>query len=176
MALTLTPALREKLKTPYGKLYKGKGDECLRSIVDTLKATKVISIGDVTTYYLLKAGIVPDICLVDDKTMRLPVEHEVRKGTAHASFKEVSVKNPAGVVTDDLINALKDNMDSKKPVRIFVEGEEDLAVIPACMYAPIGSIVIYGQPSEGVVVVKITEKKRLETISLVEQMKKEAGN
>lgn len=174
MAFKLTPALRDALKTPFGKLYRGKGEECLRGIVRSLKnPPKIISIGDVTTFYLLKAGIVPDICIVDDKTMRLPVDHEVRKGTAHKSFKDVSVRNPPGVVTQELIDAIKNNMDSKKPVRIFVDGEEDLAVIPACEYAPVGSVVLYGQPSEGVVAVTVTEEKKRETLSLVEQMTRE---
>jgi GTP-dependent dephospho-CoA kinase len=174
LAFKLTPALRDTLKTPFGKLYRGKGDECLRSIVKSLKSpTKIISIGDVTTYYLLKAGIVPDMCIVDDMTMRLPVDHEVRKGTAHESFKDVSVKNPPGVITRELIDAIKNNMNSSKPVRIFVDGEEDLAVIPACEYAPVGSVVLYGQPNEGVVVVNVTEDKKHETLSLMEQMTRE---
>ena len=174
MAYKLIPALRDRLKEPFGKLYRGKGDECLRDIVKSLgNRPKVISIGDVTTYYLLKAGIVPDMCIVDDRTMRLPVELEVRKGTAHESFKDVKVKNPPGVVTKELIDAIKDNMSSKKPVRIFVDGEEDLAVIPACEYAPVGSVVLYGQPGEGVVAVTVTEEKKRETLSLMEQMIKE---
>lgn len=171
MALKLTGALREKLKTPFGTLYKGKGADCLDKVVRSLgKPTKIISIGDVTTYYLIKAGIVPDMCLVDDITMRLPVDLEIRKGTAHKSFKDVRVDNPPGLVTEALMAAIRDNMDSKAPVRIFVNGEEDLAVIPACLYAPVGSAVIYGQPNEGVVVVRVTEEKRKETRAILEQM------
>jgi len=171
LAYRLTPALRDALKTPFGKLYRGKGEKCLRRVVESLKSpAKIISIGDVTTYYLLKAGIVPDICIVDDRTMRLPVDHEMRKGTAHESFKDVAVLNPPGVITQELIDAIRDNMNSRKPVRIFVDGEEDLAVIPACEYAPVGSVVLYGQPNEGVVAVTVTEEKRRETLSLMEQM------
>lgn len=171
MVLKLTQELRDKLKTPYGKLYRGKGEECLRRVVRTLKnPPKIISIGDLTTYYLLKAGVVPDMCLVDDITMRLPVDHEIRLGTTHRSFKEVTVRNPAGVITQELMDAIRDNMDSKEPVRIFVEGEEDLAVMPACIYAPVNAVVIYGQPNEGVVVVTVTEEKKQETLSLMQQM------
>jgi uncharacterized protein (UPF0218 family) len=174
LAYRLTPALRDRLKEPFGRLYRGKGYECLRDIVKSLKnSPKIISIGDVTTYYLLKAGIVPDMCIVDDRTMRLPVDLEVKKGTAHESFKDVRVKNPPGVVTRELIDAIKNNMGSKKPVRILVDGEEDLAVIPACEYAPVGSVVLYGQPNEGVVAVTVTAEKKRETLSLMEQMIKE---
>ncbi len=171
MALRLTGALREKLKKPYGRLYRGKGAECLTQVVRSLgKPTKVIAIGDMTTYYLLKAGIVPDLCLVDDITMRLPVDHEIRKGTAHEAFKDVRVDNPPGVITQELIDAVRDSMKAKVPVRIFVTGEEDLAVIPACLYAPDSAAVIYGQPREGVVVVRVNEAKRKETQAILEEM------
>jgi uncharacterized protein (UPF0218 family) len=171
LALKLPDVLRERLKAPYGELYRGKGDACVKQVVRNLKDnTKIIAIGDVTTYYLLKAGIVPHMCLVDDMTMRLPVDIEVRMGTAHSSFKDIRVKNPPGLITKELIDAIKDNMGSTMPVRIFVDGEEDLAVIPACIYAPDGSAVIYGQPNAGVVVVMVDEKKRRETAALLASM------
>jgi uncharacterized protein (UPF0218 family) len=171
LELKLTGALREKLKKPFGKLYKGSGSGCLTQVIDSLgKPAKIIAIGDVTTYYLLKAGIVPDMCLVDDTNMRLPVDREIRKGTAHESFKDVRVDNPPGVITEELMDAIRDNMGSKVPVRIFVNGEEDLAVIPACLYAPLSSAVIYGQPNEGVVVVRVTDEKRKETKAILDEM------
>ncbi len=171
MALKLTEELRDKLKKPYGRLYRGQGSECMTQVVRSLgKPTKIIAIGDVTTYYLLKAGIVPDMCLVDNINMRLPVDHEIRKGTAHESFRDVRVDNPPGLVTQELMDAVRDNMGSKVPVRIFVNGEEDLAVIPACIYAPLSSAVIYGQPNEGVVVVRVTDEKRKETQALLDEM------
>jgi uncharacterized protein (UPF0218 family) len=174
LALKLTGALREKLKKPYGRLYRGKGAECLTQVIRSLgKPAKVIAIGDMTTYYLLKAGIVPDMCLVDDITMRLPVDLEIRKGTAHESFRDVRVTNPPGVITKELMDAIRDNMGSPVPVRIFVHGEEDLAVIPACLYAPVTSAVIYGQPNEGVVVVRVTEEKRKETKAILDEMARE---
>ena len=37
------------------------------------------------------------------------------------------------------------------PVTVLVDGEEDLAVIPLVMAAPIGALVLYGQPHQGVV-------------------------
>lgn len=171
MALKLPDALRERLKAPYGELYRGRGEACLKQVIDKLNAdTRIIAIGDVTTYYLLKAGVIPHMCLVDDMTMRLPVDIEVRMGTAHSSFKDIRVVNPPGLITQELVAAIKDNMGSDVPVRIFVDGEEDLAVIPACMYAPDGAAVIYGQPNEGVVVVMVDEKKRRETAALMASM------
>jgi uncharacterized protein (UPF0218 family) len=62
----------------------------------------------------------------------------------------IRVKNPAGSITDELVRALSDAV-LHPPVTIFVEGEEDLAVIPLVIAAPEGTVVLYGQPHEGVV-------------------------
>jgi uncharacterized protein (UPF0218 family) len=60
------------------------------------------------------------------------------------------LKNPAGTLTDALINAI-DYAVMHPPVTVLVDGEEDLAVIPLVMAAPVGAIVLYGQPHQGVV-------------------------
>ena len=59
-------------------------------------------------------------------------------------------KNPAGTLTDELVRALAYAV-LHPPVTINVDGEEDLAVIPLIIAAPIGAIVLYGQPHKGVV-------------------------
>jgi uncharacterized protein (UPF0218 family) len=81
-------------------------------------------------------------------------------GTKHKGFTEISVDNPAGVITEDLIDAVGNALKSDEHVRIFVRGEEDLAAVPAILMAPEGSAVLYGQPDEGVVLVKITSDKK----------------
>jgi len=42
---------------------------------------------------------------------------------------------------------------------IIVNGEEDLAVIPCVLMAPNDSIILYGQPGEGIVVVEADKLK-----------------
>ena len=41
-----------------------------------------------------------------------------------------------------------------KPVRIIVNGEEDLLTVPACIYSPDNHMLLYGQPNEGIVSVR----------------------
>jgi len=55
-------------------------------------------------------------------------------------------------------------------VRIFVRGEEDLAALPAILLAPEGSVVLYGQPDEGVVFVSITKSKKEEILDLLDKI------
>ena len=56
------------------------------------------------------------------------------------------------------------------PVRLSVNGEEDLLVLPVCIHAPDNAIVMYGQPNEGLVIVKITPEIRNKTQSLLDLM------
>jgi uncharacterized protein (UPF0218 family) len=71
----------------------------------------------------------------------------------------VRVINPAGTLTPELYNIFE---TIKIPAKIIVEGEDDLATLPAVLTAPIGSIVAYGQPNEGMILVEVDEQKKRE--------------
>jgi hypothetical protein len=57
-------------------------------------------------------------------------------------------------------------------VLILVKGEEDLAVIPAAILAPPGSLVFYGQPGEGVVICEV-DRVRDKVIKMKEMLMEE---
>ncbi|MBP1909953.1 GTP-dependent dephospho-CoA kinase family protein [Methanolobus bombayensis] len=161
LQLTLPETLRPRFREIFGCLYRGKGDDTIEKLsVDLGSPTKLISVGDVTTFHLLNHEIIPDILVVDDRTKRGPASDRVVVGTKHKGFTEISVDNPAGVITEDLIDAVGNALKTDEHVRIFVRGEEDLAAVPAILMAPEGSAVLYGQPDEGVVLVKITSDKK----------------
>ncbi|MGB7994265.1 DUF359 domain-containing protein, partial [Methanoregula sp.] len=84
------------------------------------------------------------------------------------SGKCIHVKNPPGTITDELINALTFAVENS-PVTIMVEGEEDLAVIPLVIVAPLSSVVLYGQPHEGIVLRKIDEAAKTAAKELLGQ-------
>ena len=57
------------MKKPLGVLYAGTGSDTIEKFVGELtNPTRLISVGDVTTFHLLEAGIFPDICIVDNRT------------------------------------------------------------------------------------------------------------
>ena len=159
--IVLPEQIRPKLRDPFGVLYTGSGKDTIEKIApDITNPTKLISVGDVTTFHLLESNIVPDVCIVDDRTKRQPASNQVVSGIKHAEYKEVSVDNPPGVITEELINVIEEAIGSDQKIRIFVRGEEDLAALPSILMAPINSFVLYGQPNEGVVVVKVTHSKK----------------
>jgi len=159
------------MKKPLGTLYRGKGRDTIEKLAGELGSpTKLISVGDVTTFHLLEAGIIPDICIVDNRTKRKPVSSDMSARNMDKVYGEVSVDNPAGIITDELIKTLCEAFASEKPLRIFVRGEEDLATLPVILLAPLGAVVLYGQPDEGVVFVKVTEEKKGEIRALFEKL------
>ncbi|MGB8217941.1 MAG: DUF359 domain-containing protein [Candidatus Methanoperedens sp.] len=168
----LPEELREELRKLHGELYSGDGIENAKQIIKDLhKYSKIISVGDIVTFNLLTAGLIPDISFVDDRTKRGPASDKILKGTKHEHFKTITVENPPGTITGELLQEIAKAMESKTPVQIFIKGEEDLAALPSIAMAPISSVIIYGLPDKGAVLVRVTENKKKEIQSLLDRMK-----
>jgi len=53
--------LRDELRQLHGELYPGDGIETTKKIIHDLQnCTKVISVGDIVTFNLLNAGLIPE--------------------------------------------------------------------------------------------------------------------
>lgn len=157
--------LRARLKKPLGQLFPdiATAVERLREI----RPAMLITVGDVVTARFLGAGVRPDVAVVDFLVMRGTVPASIRARLDSLSGNVVHVKNPAGTLTPEMRRAF----EGKPPLKIVVEGEEDLATIPAVLSAPRGSVVAYGQPGEGVVLIEVTEAKRQEFAELLKEFK-----
>lgn len=168
----LPEAMRNEMRKQFGVLYSGEEEETTRQMLSDMGTpAKLIAVGDISTYNLLSCGTVPDISVVDEKTHREPADNNIIKGIKHPQFRLLHVENPPGCVTRELVLALSDAMDSDEPVQIIVEGEEDLAALPAIVLAPASSVVIYGLPDEGGIMVSITEDIKAQICSMLERMK-----
>jgi len=55
---------------------------------------------------------------------------------------------------------------------VHIKGEEDLLTLPAVLFAPLDSVVCYGQPGKGMVLVKVTEEKKRGALKIAEKMMK----
>jgi uncharacterized protein (UPF0218 family) len=106
------------------------------------------------TRIILEAGLCPNIAIIDYKIRRRYVKP--------LRFKRdyINVVNHSGTISAEAQRALKDAVTLKKKLGVVVEGEEDLLVLPLMVMMPIGSVIVYGQPSEGMVVVTLTEERR----------------
>ncbi|MDD3622444.1 MAG: GTP-dependent dephospho-CoA kinase family protein [Methanofollis sp.] len=143
--LRLPEEHRKRFKEPFGELFPE-----LEDALPTIEGKTVYTVGDVVTHNFLAAGGTPAVAVIDGYTMRSPCGK-----TPLLLFRRVQVKNPAGALTEELGEALEEAV-LDPPTLVLVEGEEDLAVIPLALIVPDGSIILYGQPGEGVVVCRVT--------------------
>ena len=74
-------------------------------------------------------------------------------------------------ITDEAWLAIEKAMEHSLRTKIVVEGEEDLLTLVAILTVPEDSLVLYGQPRKGVVVVKATAEMKQKVQEIVEEMK-----
>jgi len=128
------------------------------------------TVGDVVTYHVLDAGATPAVALVDERTEREAVDDEVAAGIDDDCFdRVVHVENPPAVLTEALLTALREGFVAGSTL-LRVDGEEDLATLPAVLAAPDGAGVVYGQPGEGMVLLAVDDDLRGEVRAIVERM------
>lgn len=141
---------RKKLSAPIGLLIRGTPDEVAERIKSTYKDKDIsFCIGDFVTNNFLAHNVKFKAAVVDFKNERKKISSELKY-----CFK---LFNPQGHVNAEAWNILKVAVEKDNRCIIFVDGEEDLLALPAIEVSENGSLVIYGQPGEGVVVVEVND-------------------
>jgi len=182
--LRLPDSLRDAFKEPFGPLYT-EAAELLAAVDETAAEadtaasaaadTVLIAVGDVVTFHLLKAGRQPDVAVIDGKTEREAVDEVIADALADPDGPSRRVSNPPAELSEAMLVALREAIESSEPTTITVDGEEDLATLPAILAAPRGSSVIYGQPGEGMVHVAVTEAQTAEARRLLGEFDGDTG-
>ena len=162
----LPERLREQLKIPLGVLIPDDQTSKENIQKQIPENSFLITIGDATTEKILSYGITPSLQIVDAQEKRVKREPP----TVSNLSTNLSCKNPAGEITEQSMEIIKQAFESKPPVRITVDGEEDLLVIPACIFAPENSVIMYGQPNEGLVIVSVNDEVKKKTKSILDAM------
>ncbi len=173
--LKLTEELRKILAEPQGKLYEGEGVEPIKSALSETNFVILACVGDIVTYYTLKSKFKPDIIVIDGKSIRKSLNSSIKAEIDQMTLNYTSIKakNPAGHITEDLVEKLFKAIEFAKSgyrVRVFVDGEEDLAVMPLAIMLPKDSLIVYGQPKRGVVAIAVSREKKFEIFDLVKKM------
>jgi uncharacterized protein (UPF0218 family) len=159
-----------QLKTPLGQLLAGTPTETmpkLKVLVEQSKPSKVTTVGDIVSRETLAAGIQVSLRIVDQMTLRKRISPVEIK--AERTYK---VRNPAGVITREAWDTIKKALKDREAA-IFVDGEEDLLAIPAVLESPDNAFVVYGQPSEGLVVVTASPEKKSDVRKIANRMTEE---
>ncbi len=164
--MKLPDSLRDQLKIPLGFLLPD--DQVNKENIEKHLSDNsyIITVGDRTTEKMIDFGLIPSLQIIDGVEKREKREPPKLEGTV-----ELNANNPAAQITSQSIDMIKQSFTLQSPVRLMIHGEEDLLVIPVCIFAPENSIVLYGQPNEGLVIVKVTPEIRNKTQRLLDLMK-----
>jgi GTP-dependent dephospho-CoA kinase len=154
------------LRKPLGELISYDQVE-RHKIIELRHAThKLITVGDTTTAKVISFSVVPDVSVVDGFEKRLVSTTSISKLksmitaalSGDVELVEFSCTNRPGSISLQAINILIRALMSPTPVLVNVIGEEDLITLPLIAYAPTDSRILYGQPSEGIVVVRVANR------------------
>jgi len=139
--------------------------EKLKKLVEKEKPLKIISVGDVVSGNMMKKGILPQVMIVDNIVMRKAIAPILVDAN-----EILHVKNPPGTLSEEVWSVIREALALERRTKVLVDGEEDLLTLVAVLCAPENSLVVYGQPHEGIVVVKVTEKTKETMRRIVEEM------
>ncbi len=164
MIFQLKKELRKELRKPFGKVVRG--EEGLKKELWKMKWTKLICVGDFSSLITRRIGLTPDVSIIDGYIER-------RKTDENTQYEiqapiELQANNPPGFITKEAWEMVKLSFCYTKPVKLSIEGEEDLLFLAAVFFAPINSAIVYGIRRKGGVVAKADKK-------LKDQVKKLLG-
>ena len=163
----LTEKTRIKLKHPLGKLIIGSPDETMPIVQELIrqnKPTKICVVGDFLSQKAIEYNLKIDLWIFDGKVMRQPVSNYLLP-----KITSVKTHNPPGTITAESMKVVK-GITYDRPQAIFVCGEEDLLTLLVIQYAPLNTLVLYGQPRVGVVAIMVTDKMKFEVNNILNQM------
>ena len=164
--MKLPDSLRDQLKIPLGILLP-IGQDNKTNIQKYLSDNSyIITVGDRTTEKMIDFDLIPSLQIIDGLEKR--IKRDILKlGSAF----ELKIDNPAAEITLESVKIIKKAFTMNPPIRLTVNGEEDLLVLPVCIHAPENSVILYGQPNKGLVLVQITTEIRNKAQALLDLMK-----
>ena len=171
----LPQEFRANFREPFGKVFPHHGTNIYASMEPVAKEIRrrslrpIVSVGDLVTHALLKIGVEPKIVIIDFMVQRQKRFSSLSDIGSLSHYAKQEVRNQSGTIAKKLVQlihkALKQNRSA-----IVVKGEEDLAVLPCILLAPLGTVVVYGHCQEGIIAVEVTEKKKQESLKLLQQL------
>ncbi len=167
--LKLPENLKEELRRSLGRVFKTVHQ--VIKFIKLNKPIKIIAVGDVIVDSLLKNKVDPDIKIIDFKSRRQP--YKTTFPFKDRFKKSLFLKNKAGTINLNTAEKLKELIRHPKGVQardwLIIDGEEDLLTLPAILFAPLGSLVLYGHWQYGVIGVIIDEKIKRKIKKIVER-------
>ena len=144
----LPEKLKPKLRKVWGIAIFGKKKEIkekFEKLLGKKKFKKIIAVGDYCSLHLPS-----DVKIFDGKIKR----RKIKKILPYC----LKCENPKGTIQKEVWSKIKKAIKENK--NVFVEGEEDLLVIPAVLLAPKNSLVVYGFPKKGICAIEVNKRMK----------------
>lgn len=153
--LNLTTTHRDYFSKPQGQIV---------SHPQTHPHSLVCVVGDDSLEQFITQKIDYDLAIYDQKRQRKLVSSNI----IDQLNPDLKTTNPAGAISPDLITSLQTILASHKK-HLLVDGEEDLAAVALIMLTPLETIIYYGQPQQGLVMMKVTEELKESVYQLLKR-------
>jgi hypothetical protein len=171
LKVSIPPDILKELKKPLGKLIL-ESDMTEKKIRKEIVGNnrKIITVGDRSTERLISFEIFPNLAIIDGVERRQERRSSLADKLIALKAKDItriSCINPAGSITQEAITKIKFALSGERNFILQVVGEEDLLTLPVCYFAPSNSLVCYGQPQEGLVIIKVKNSMRRKAKELI---------
>ena len=159
--------MRSELSRPLGDLVAGSQidlGQILGKFIEEHNPTKVILVGDSVSRQATQSRVAPDVLVIDNLEKR-----QTAASHSYPKLRVIKARNRPGRIEDGARVAVERAIRGDADL-VEVDGEEDLLAIVAVLAAPIGSLVVYGQPNEGVVLVTVTADSKARARNILDKM------
>jgi len=155
--LLMPESLRPTLQKPLGLVFK----EVYKVIkfIKFINPMRIIAVGDIIADCLLKSNIDPDVKIIDFRSRRQPIINPKSKTQISNQIQNPNKPGTINLKTAEIIKEkIKLALYKNQKSWITVNGEEDLLALPAILFAPLNSLVLYGHWQLGIIAIKVDEK------------------
>lgn len=170
LKIVFTEEMKNKLREPIGELVTGRDPdevtEKLKQLIKNIEPFMVIAVGDFVSNKLHEHNVKVDIYIVDGKIER------AEKPTRLPSLENiVESVNEAGTISPSSAEKLHELIHSPEswPVILKIDGEEDLLALAAILSSPENTVVVYGQPKKGAVIVRVDNRVKEKMVEIIRQ-------
>lgn len=142
-----------ELSHPQGQVFQ---PESLISNSKQFTNSNVYLVGDMVTQFFQSQNLNFSTAIIDGQTKRTPLKTPLKPSMVLAGH------NSPGTINHQLAQELISHLDKDNTQTIYqIDGEEDLLAFIPSLTRPLGSLVLYGQPDGGIVMITLTEEVKL---------------
>ncbi len=157
----ISDKIRGELKSPVGQIV-ADGLVTKALLAEYFGGNKLtVCVGDRTTERIHEFGFSPDFEIVDSLEKRKPRQPPMLTAGESRIVPESdqSTRTYFRRFDGKVAKSLSLIKGSHEKVRLEVKGEEDLLALPVVAFFPEGTVVMYGQPNVGLVIVSSKESR-----------------